>query len=62
MEIDSRIFKIATTFRKPHPVLLGFPEGELYLISISSNTYLGFPEDVTLLKPHRLHLVALTEL
>ena len=43
--MDSEVFRIVITFRKSHSVLLGFPEDELYLISISYNTYLGFPED-----------------
>ena len=42
--MDHRVFRIVTTFEKPHPVLLGFPENRLYLISLFSNIYLGFSE------------------
>ena len=55
--MDSRVFRIATTFRKPHPDLLGFPKGGLYLMSLFPNTYLGFPKDTIPLKPYRPHSV-----
>ena len=33
-------------FRKPYPILLGFSEDELYLISRFYNISLGFPKDI----------------
>jgi len=46
--MDSRVFRIATTFGKPHPVLLDFSKGGLYLISLLSNICLGFSKDTKL--------------
>ena len=50
--MDSRVFRIATTFRKPHSVLLYFPKNDLYLISLSFNICLGFSKNITLLYPY----------
>jgi len=58
--MNSKIFRIVSLFRKPYPVLLGFPEGKLYLISLLSNIYLDFPKDITLLYLCSLCLVVLT--
>jgi len=46
-------------FRKSYPILLGFSEDELYLISRFYNISLGFPKDI---KPCGLYPVALTNM
>ena len=57
--MDSKVFRIATIFKKPHPDLLDFSEDRLYLISPFLNTHLSFPEDTALLKSYKLCLVIL---
>ena len=46
--MDSRIFRITTAFGKPHLILLDFSKSGLYLINLSSDTYLGFSKDVNI--------------
>ena len=58
--MNSRVFRIVLSFGKPHPILLSFIKGRLYLISLLSNISLGFSEDATLLYFHDLCLVILT--
>ena len=57
--MNSRIFRIATIFEKPHPIFLDFPESELYLISLFHNICLDFSDEATLLKSHKLCSVVL---
>jgi len=57
--MNSKVFRIATIFKKPHPDLLDFSEGKLYLISLFLNTHLSFPKDTTLQKSYKLCLVIL---
>ena len=55
------VFRTEATLEKPYPVLLGFPEGGLDLISRFHNISQVFLNIVNSMKSHGLHSVALIE-